>query len=89
MNLPMEPTFRRYLLLSCYYITEKFIQEKYEGCKLMLNSHELKQLALSIYWYPCQSFSVDSQQLIFSVGTSTNSGQYSLELSISPQGILI
>ena len=30
----MLPTFRRYLLLSCCYVTETFIQEKYEGCKV-------------------------------------------------------
>ena len=50
----MVPAFRGYLLLSCCYIAEKFIQEKYEGCKFMMNSYASKQysLPLSIHQYP-------------------------------------
>ena len=33
----MVPAFRRYLLLSYCYVIEKFTQEKYDGCKLIMN----------------------------------------------------
>ena len=40
--------FHRNLLLSCCCVTEKFIQEKYEGCKLMMNRHESKKYSLAL-----------------------------------------
>ena len=47
------PAFRRYLLLSCRYVTEEFIEEKYEGCKLipMMNSYESKQYSVTLSSY--------------------------------------
>ena len=41
--------FRCYLLLLfCCYVKEKFIQEKYEGCKLIMNSNESKQYSITL-----------------------------------------
>ena len=42
------PAFRRYLLLSCRFATEKFIQEKYDAND---DSHESKQCALALNSY--------------------------------------
>ena len=48
MSTTMVPAFGYYLLRSCCYITKKLIQEKYEGCKLMMNSQESRQYSLPL-----------------------------------------
>ena len=48
-----------FLLNNSQYVTEEFIQEKHEGCKLMPT--------IISHGYPDQSFAFRSQSLIFSI----------------------